>query len=118
MLEVGFRRQKVILVGVVLLAGALSAAGQATSISPSAHELVQRAVENELKSANSKLRYTYRLRKQTPAGSSVKQVAETNDGQVSYLLMMNDQPLTDEQRRVEDEKSQKILNSRMSSGAG
>jgi len=109
--EAGLRRLKVTLRGVVLLAVALSAAGQTTSISPSADELVRRAVDNELKSENSKLRYTYRLRKQTPAGSSVKQVAETNDGQVSYLLMMNDQPLTDEQRRIEDEKNQKILKS-------
>ncbi len=59
---------------------------------------------------DSKVRYAYRIRKQKPEGSSVKQVAETNDGQVSYLLMMNDQPLTDEQRRIEDEKNQKLLN--------
>ena len=96
-----------------MLALVLSTASQtaATAISPSATELVKRAVENELASSNSKLRYTYRVRKQTPNGSSVKQVADTNDGQVSYLLMMNDQPLTEEQRRIEDEKSQKILNS-------
>src|SRR5882724_2711843 len=94
------------------LALALSAAGQTseTAISPSANDLVRRAVDNELASSNSKLRYTYRVRKQTPNGSSVKQVADTNDGQVSYLLMMNDQPLTEEQRRIEDEKNQKILN--------
>ena len=53
----------------------------------------------------------YRLRKQTPNGSSVKQVAETRDGQVAYLLLMNDQPLNDEQRRIEDQKNQKLLNS-------
>ena len=95
------------------LAYALPAFSQGTeaSISPAAHELVKRAVDNELKSADSKARYTYRLRKQTPNGSSVKQIAETNDGQVSYLLMMNDQPLNDEQRRSEDEKNQKLLNS-------
>jgi hypothetical protein len=97
----------------VTLALAISALAQTneTAISASAHELVRRAVDNELASSNSKARYTYRVRKQTPNGSSVKQVAETNDGQVSYLLMMNDQPLTEEQRRIEDEKSQKILNS-------
>ena len=99
--------------GFVSLALALSTAGQTseTAISPSANDLVRRAVDNELASSNSKLRYSCRIRKQTPNGSSVKQVADTNDGQVSYLLMMNDQPLTDEQRRIEDEKNQKILNS-------
>ena len=100
------------MVGLVSLVLAVSASSQTgeTKISPSASELVKRAVDNELASSNSKLRYTYRVRKQTPNGSSVKQVAETNDGQVSYLIMMNDQPLADEQRRIEDEKSQKILN--------
>src|SRR3954469_242596 len=109
--ECGWSRRAVILVGVLLLALAQLSLGQSSeaSISPSAHELVRRAVANELKSANSTVRYTYRLRKQTPTGSSVKQVAETNDGQVSYLLMMNDQPLTEEQRRIEDDKNQKLL---------
>jgi hypothetical protein len=108
----GLRRQIMILLGAVSLALAMTAASQTTeaAISPSAHELVQQAVDNELKASNSKLRYSYQIRKQTPNGSTVKQVAETNDGQVSYLLMMNDQPLTDEQRRIEDEKNQKILN--------
>jgi hypothetical protein len=113
MSQLGWFRRTVVLAGFVSLAYALPALSQNTeaSISPSAHELVKRAVDNELNAANTKARYTYRLRKQTPNGSSLKQVAETNDGQVSYLLMMNDQPLTDEQRRIEDEKNQKILNS-------
>src|SRR3954454_2816894 len=106
MSESGFFRRALVLVGALWLAWSQLAAAQGTetSISPSAHELVRRAVENELKSANSKLRYSYRLRKQTPSGSSVKQVAQTNDGEVSYLLMINDQPLTDEQRQIEDDK--------------
>src|SRR6266850_8617015 len=107
----GSCRRQIVAAGFVL-ALVLSAAGQTseTAISPSANDLVRRAVDNELASSNSKLRYTYRVRKQTPNDSSVKQVADTNDGQVSYLLMMNDQPLTEEQRRIEDEKNQKILN--------
>lgn len=111
--EYGCFYRSLVVAGVVLLASSFSALAQANeaTMSPSAHELVRRAVENELKSADSNLRYTYRERKQTPNGSSLKQVAETKDGEVSYLLMMNDQPLTDEQRRIEDGKSQKILNS-------
>jgi hypothetical protein len=111
--EYGSLHWKLVIAAVVSLSCALPAPGQSnqTRIAPSPHELVGRAVENELKAANSPVRYTYRLRKQTPNGSSVKQVAETNDGQVSYLLMINDQPLSDDQRRIEDEKSQKILNS-------
>lgn len=105
-------RRKFLATGFFSLALTLAVAAQTgTAISPSPNDLVRRAVENELASANSKARYTYRIRKQTPNGSSVKQVADTNDGQVSYLLMLNDQLLTDEQRRIEDEKSQKILNS-------
>lgn len=112
MSQVGWFRGTVVFAGLVWLTYALPALSQNTeaSISPSAQELVRRAVDNELNAANTKARYTYRLRKQTPNGSSLKQVAETKDGQVSYLLMMNDQPLSDEQRRIEDDKNQKILN--------
>jgi hypothetical protein len=92
------------------LFGALSAYAQETAISASAHELVQRAVQNELKASESNTHYMYLVRKQTPTGSSLKQVAETKDGEVSYLLKMNDQPLTADQRRIEDEKMQKLLN--------
>jgi hypothetical protein len=94
----------------VLFAAAIAHGQSEPRISPSAEELVRRAVENELSSANSKVHYMYLARKQTPQGSSLKQVAETNDGQVSYLLKMNDQPLTADQRRSEDEKMQKLLN--------
>src|SRR3954469_2126271 len=112
MSESGRSRRAVIMVSVLslALAGRSFCQSSEASISPSAHELVRRAVANELKSANSTVRYTYRIRKQTPTGSSVKEVAETNDGQVSYLLMINDQPLTEEQRRIEDDKNQKLLN--------
>jgi len=112
--EYGWLQRRLLLTGVVCLACALAAMGQSaneTSMSPSGHELVRRAVQNELKSYDSPIRYMYRLRKQTPNGSSVKQVAETRDGQVAYLLLMNDQPLNDEQRRIEDQKNQKLLNS-------
>jgi hypothetical protein len=86
------------------------ARAQEAAISASAHELVNRAVQNELKAAESNSHYMYLVRKQTPQGSSVKQVAETKDGEVSYLLKMNDQPLSADQRRSEDEKMQKLLN--------
>jgi len=95
---------------VLALAGAISSYAQETAISASAHELVQRAVQNELRASESNTHYMYLVRKQTPTGSSLKQVAETKDGEVSYLLKMNDQPLTAEQRSIEDDKMQKLLN--------
>jgi len=67
-------------------------------------------VQNELKASESNTHYMYLVRKQTPQGSSLKQVAETKDGEVSYLLKLNDQPLTPEQRSIEDGKMQKLLN--------
>jgi hypothetical protein len=94
----------------VLMLASTARAQTGTSISPSAHELVKRAAANELRASDSKLHYMYKERKQTPQGSSLKQVAETNDGEVSYLLMMNDKPLTPEQRASEDQKMQKLLN--------
>jgi len=87
-----------------------AAPAQETAISASAHELVERAVQNELRASESNTHYMYLERKQTPQGSSLKQVAETKDGEVSYLLKMNDQPLSADQRRTEDDKMQKLLN--------
>ncbi|MFL6301191.1 MAG: hypothetical protein ACJ71N_11365 [Terriglobales bacterium] len=94
----------------LIIALGSTARAQDTAISASAHELVQRAVQNELKASESNSHYMYLEHKQTPQGSSVKQVAETQDGEVSYLLKMNDQPLSADQRRIEDDKMQKLLN--------
>lgn len=99
-----------IVAALVLMSGVFVRAQQEPAISASAHELVQRAVQNELKASESSSHYMYLVRKQTPQGSSLKQVAETKDGEVSYLLKMNDEPLTPEQRSIEDEKMQKLLN--------
>jgi hypothetical protein len=104
------RRLRIAIVAITSMLAAGAAAAQQAAISASAHELVQRAVQNELKASQENSHYKYIQRKQTPQGSSVKQVAETKDGEVSYLLKMNDQPLTVEQRRSEDEKMQKLLN--------
>jgi len=94
----------------LLFAVATFAGAQETSISASAHELVKRAVQNELRASESNTHYMYLVRKQTPQGASLKEVAETKDGEVSYLLKLNDQPLTPEQRSIEDGKMQKLLN--------
>ena len=75
-------------------------------------ELVRAAVKNELKDRDPSARYAFRLRKESQNGSSIKEVAETNDGEVSYLLEVNDKPLTDEQRQGEAQRLQKLLQDR------
>ncbi len=94
----------------LIIAFGASARAQETAISASAHELVERAVQNELNASGSNSHYMYLESKQTPQGSNLKQVAETKDGEVSYLLKMNGQPLSADQRRTEDAKMQKLLN--------
>jgi hypothetical protein len=76
----------------------LTAADHSAPLPADPKELVRAAVTNELKARPPEVRFAFRLRKQTPNGSSLKEIAETNEGMVSYLLEVNDQPLTPEQR--------------------
>jgi hypothetical protein len=63
--------------------------------------LVQRALENEARSANDPQHpMLYRLRKSSPRLTTTKEICETRDGAVARLISVNDAPLspTDEQR--------------------
>jgi hypothetical protein len=53
--------------------------------------------------------YMYRVRKEAPSGTQTKEVIETGAGSMAWMLTINDQPLTEEQRRKEDEKLQDLL---------
>ena len=79
--------------------------------SDAAKQLVQQVVYNEVNSGqNDHSRFTYRTRKETPKGSTVKQIIETNDGSVARLIAINNQPPSAEQRKQDDERIQKLLN--------
>ena len=87
----------------------LLSAGQGDLHPADPKELVRAAVANELKPRPSEVRFAFRLRKQTPNGSSLKEIAETNEGMVSRLLEINDQPLSPEQRSGETERLASLL---------
>lgn len=72
------------------------------------NELVREVVDNELH-ARDEGSFMYRDRRQTPKGSNTKEMIETKDGIVARLLMVNDQPLTPQQRQADDERLQNLL---------
>jgi hypothetical protein len=115
-------RNGVVLWLIVLLSAAGFAAGgrngqqqastatgaQLPSIPP--RELVRRVIDHELKaSQDDHTHYMYKDRRQTPEGSKTKMMVETKQGTVAYLVAVNDQPLTPQQRTQEDERLQKFL---------
>ena len=77
----------------------------------SANQFVQQVVSNELDGTKTDhLRFTYRTKKETPKGSTTKQIIETNEGSVARLVAVNDQAPTEDQRKQDDERIQKLIN--------
>jgi hypothetical protein len=75
-----------------------------------ARALVRTIVGNELKQQqNDRSHWMFKLRKVTPKGSRLQEVITTSQGNLARTLLINDQPLTAEQKRSEEEKIQKIL---------
>ena len=104
------------LLACVAAVGCVSAVAQ-SSLNPapltadSASRLVQQVVNNEVNAGKSDhLRFTYRTRKETPKGSTTKQIIETSEGSVARLMAVNDQPPTSEQRQQDQERIQKLIN--------
>jgi len=76
-----------------------------------ANQFVQQVVNNELDGTrNDHSRFMYRTRKETPKGSTTKQLIETNEGSLSRLVAVNDQPPTADQRKQDDERIHKLVN--------
>jgi hypothetical protein len=82
----------------------------AHNLPASANAFVREVIDNQLKQTGEPA-YMYRVRKDTPSGTQIKEVVETNEGSVSWLIAVNEQPLNDEQRRKEDEKLESLLKS-------
>src|SRR4051794_38310091 len=107
----------VVLLGILASAMALfasdgSSPAQVPDFKPDiqARALVRTIVGNELKQQqNDRSHWMFKLRKVTPKGSRLQEVITTNQGNLARTLLINDQPLTAEQRRAEEEKIQKIL---------
>ncbi len=89
----------------------LWAASVPTDLSgPAAKQFVRQIINHELAADHGDhSHFAYHLRKETPKGTTVKQVIETSEGGVSRLIAINDQPLNQEQRAKDEERLQKLL---------
>ncbi len=77
---------------------------------PSAQQLVQQVVTNELQAnQNDHTHWMYRDSDTVPAKSTVKLVVQTPDGTVSKVILLNRQPLTPQQRAQDDARVESIL---------
>lgn len=97
----------------IFLLTAIGFAGQQTSVSsyhdPS--ELVRKAVQNEIKSANDGgSHFLFRGTKTTPKGSTTKIYVETKDATAGLAIAYDGKPLTPEQRREEEERIERFVN--------
>lgn len=98
----------------VLLTGLMAvipAALFAEEVARDPQELMKTVVANELKKTKDSGRWMYRLRKETTKGIQVKEIIETDRGEVGRLIKINDQPLTAEQRAKEEERLDHLLKS-------
>jgi hypothetical protein len=74
-------------------------------------QLVRNTIDNELKSGHQdESRWTYRLERREGSTASVKQVVETKDLDVQWLLTLNGDALTPYQRQKENERLGKLIN--------
>lgn len=107
----------VLLLGIIASAmGLFAADGSSTAQvpdfkpDPQARALVRTIVANELRQQeNDKSHWMFKLRKVTSKGTRLQQVITTNQGNLARTLLINDQPLTAEQKRAEEEKIHNIL---------
>jgi hypothetical protein len=68
-----------------------------------AHEVRARELDKSL--------WAYRLRKEDTKGSYTREIVQTRDGAIARALIWNNQPLTPEQRRKDDERLEKLVRS-------
>lgn len=99
-------------VWMVLLSAACFARQQETvAPHPDPGELVRRAVQNEIKTANEDTdRFMFRGTKTTPKGSTTKVYVETREATAGLVVAYNGKPLTPEQRRAEEARVERFLN--------
>jgi len=72
-------------------------------------ELVRKAVANEMEHPKTARFYMWTDRVVKPKGSQTKQMVETPDGIIARLVAINDQPLTPEQRKADDNRIDRLL---------
>jgi len=102
-----FRTASRIFVALALTAAVESVAEDPPAVPPI--ELVKRAVANEMRSDDQPVKYMFRQRKETPAGSQTRLMVETRDAIAGMVVAYNDQPLNPDQRQGEYDRLQHFL---------
>jgi len=97
----------------IVLLTSTSFAGPQTTVS-SYHdpgELVRKAVQNEIETANGDAnRFMFRGTKTTPKGSTTKVYIETKEATAGLVVAYNGKALTSDQRRAEEARVERFLN--------
>jgi len=78
-------------------------------IAPHPNALVRRAVQIQIANDERTVAMRYRFTKVTDHGTFVKDVIETNDGEVSRLIAINGKPLDAQQERQEEQRLKALL---------
>jgi len=90
---------------VVLFAASLSWAQESITPQISPAELVRETVANEVAANNNTaIKHMFRSRKQTPRGTQTHLYVETNDAMAGMLIAQNDQPLSPQQQKAENDR--------------
>lgn len=78
---------------------------------PSANDLVRQVVSKELKALDQDhTSWMYRLETEKGGATDVLEVAETKQGDLTRLVAKAGQPLSDEQRKQEDQRTEEFIN--------
>jgi hypothetical protein len=94
-----------------LFAGSLCWAQEQTTPQISADELVRQTVAHEIADNNNPaIKHMFRSRKQTPRGTQTHLYIETNDAMAGMLIAQNDQPLSPEQQKAENDHLAWLMN--------
>src|SRR5258705_6372202 len=77
----------------------------------SANDLVRQMVSNELKALDQDhTSWIYRLETEKGGTREVLEVAETKQGDLTRLVAKGGQPLSDQQRKAEDQRNEEFIN--------
>jgi hypothetical protein len=100
---------RVRLIFAVGLVGLGLAAAQEQQLPP--RELVRRAIANEIRDSDGHqgVLFTYKTKEIKPKQTVVKQIVETPDGTLGRILSVNGKPLTDDEKKKEDERISRLL---------
>jgi len=92
-----------------ILLGAFALLTTASGQQPPAGELVREVIQNQLKDNSHTYFFAWTQRNYKGHGTQVERLVETPQGTVSRVVLIDDKPLSPEQRKAEDERARKML---------